>query len=133
MSIQFIVNRIIDLQQDSDNPVFSIVYETNVEIKMIAKDCEGNILDLDEFQQIKIEAKKRWSSQDDPIFSASKINGKVIVTDADNGLYSVMLSPSDTSYIGEAKIQALYVANSGEVYKSLVSTVIFKNSFIEPD
>lgn len=129
----FEVKKVCDFTGDATVPGPFIVQNTDVILNMVARDTNGNIIDLTTLTQIKVEAKKRFTSLQDPIFTATLANNKVKVIDSATGRYNVELGPSDTDFVGEAKAQALYLDSSGNVSKSIITTLLFKESFVQTD
>jgi hypothetical protein len=95
-------------------------------------EADGVILDLNEVDEIKIIAKHRYTSKQ-IIFEASLLNGKVVIVTPSKGLFDVVLTPSDTDFIGDAAIQILYHKTTGETFLTECSIVKFKKSFVVSD
>lgn len=133
MSCPLVVNFVADLTGDASIPAATIVRGSTATLEMVAKDCEGNVIDLADVDQLKVEAKKRFTSVTDPIFTATLSNGKITIVDAPTGRYDVELESTDTDFVGDAKLQFLYLMNDGRLGISEICILLFKLSFVEID
>ena len=97
-----------DLTGDLQIPAIKLVQGADAILHMRARDNTGAIVDLTIFDEIKAEAKKRYTTVGDPIFSASLLNGKIVIVDAALGLFDVIPEPEDTDFAGTAHFQMLY-------------------------
>jgi hypothetical protein len=131
---QLEVKRTLDITGDFSVPGDFIVKKSSVTIKAIARDTEGSVLDLADMIQIKVEAKKRFTSLSGSVFVATAANNKIkVLIPTEEGRYNIELDSSDTDFVGDAKMQALYVMNDGKIHKSVLTTLLFKEGFVEPD
>ena len=133
MSGPFSANTEIDLTTGVSVPAAFVVQGSSVRIKLKATTCNGKVINLSDLDQIKVEAKKRFTSVPDPIFSASLVNGKVVVIDATTGRYDVVLEPADTNFIGDANLQSMYLFDDGRLFINDICLLLFKPSFVVPD
>lgn len=133
MSLEFAAVIEFDFTEDVTVPAFALNQKSDVVIHMRARDTCGGIFDLDDVAQIKVEAYERFCTLADPIFTATRSNGKIVDIDNDNGLYDIVLTPDDTDFEGDSVMQIVYKMNSGEVYKSRAVRVVFDKCFVEPD
>ena len=121
----------IDLTGDYSVSAAYIVKGSTVKIEMVARYCNGDVIDLTNVDQIKVEAKKRYTSVVDPIFSASLSNGKITVVNAATGRFDVDLGQADTDFVGDAKLQSLYLMQDGRLSINEMAIILFKPSFVE--
>lgn len=128
-----VTNFVLDLTTGYPVPTGEIVQSSDITVYFKAEDCQGNVIDLDDVDQIKVVAKKRHTSLDDPIFTASIATTKVSIIDAATGRFDVVLLPADTDFVGDADVQILYVMDDARVVRSKIFKILFKPKFVDPD
>lgn len=123
-----------DLTGTLQIPDVKIPQRSDVILHMRALDNFGEIVDLSTFDEIKAEARKRCTTIDPPIFTASLLNGKIVVVDAVNGLFDIVLDHDDTNFAGTAAFQILYNSTTGTGKRiTCMSVITFCPTFITSD
>jgi hypothetical protein len=114
----------LDLTGDFPTPPPKIIQGASFVMLFEARE-DGEVIDLTLLDEIKVEAYRRFTSNE-ILFTATLANGKVTIVDAPTGRFDVTLNPPDTDYVGDMVFQILYHKISGETLKTDCCKLIFK-------